>query len=686
MLRRFPTLGLLALAASVGLFALTAAVTGQTPPPAAPPAADANTAESVRKQQEENARQYKLFAEQLRSLERKWANSDDPADRERAKTIADALKRAEVHGVENLFKDVLSGLGQTKSPNDTKFSDLMKKDARLTAALKDVLKALKQEDEATRLKKDIAELKELIRRLNEIKQDQENLRARTEAPRADHERLAKEQNDLARRAQELAEKIGQANDKDNPNKPEPKDQANTGEPNGKPDDKAQPKEQPKPGENAAEQKSDTGEQKSTDKGGDPKDPMGSKQPKSDGAAESKPKGKPDDAGAERQPPKPNEDKAGDGRPMADPKAGDPKSGDPKSGDPKAGNPPKDQKANPAESKSQSEGKAESKPSDAKQQAGDGKPMNGPKNDDMAANKPSPPQNSPNSPNSPSNPNANPQAPKDPAQKAVQDAVPQQKGAEQDLKKNDRENATKKEDGAIAKLEEALKELEKKLEQLREKEKKKQLAGLEERLLKMLAKERDVLDTTTRINDAVVRNKGQMSDADRQKAGTLADDQRSLLPVVDSALRLIEGDGSAIVFYEVLNEVRKDMDWIAGELETARLGDDTQLVEKQVIEQIQRMLEAVKKAQKELEEKKNNKNDQGQPMQPGDQSLIKKVEQLKLIRELQVQVNERTEAFGKSVQNAEQTNNPAVQKKLRMLSDKQKSLQDMLHKMVTERAQ
>jgi hypothetical protein len=99
-----------------------------------------------------------------------------------------------------------------------------------------------------------------------------------------------------------------------------------------------------------------------------------------------------------------------------------------------------------------------------------------------------------------------------------------------------------------------------------------------------------------------------------------------------------------------------------------------------------MLEAVKKAQKEMEEKKNNKNDQGQPMQPGDQSLIKIVEQLKLIRELQVQVNERTEAFGKAVQNAEQTNEPGVQKKLRMLSDKQKALQDMLHKIVTERAQ
>jgi hypothetical protein len=416
--------------------------------------------------------------------------------------------------------------------------------------------------------------------------------------------------------------------------------------------------------------------------------------------------KPDQAGSgkDMNDPKAGQPKAGDpksgdpksGDPKSgDPKSGDPKSGDPKSGDPKAGDPkggqPKEQKPNPAESKSQGEGKAESKPSDNKQ-AGEGKPSNGkPSDDQMASSKPSPNSpsspNSPNSPMSPSNPSpSNPQAPKDPAQKAVQDAVPQQKGAEQDLKKNDRPNAGQKEDNAITKFEEALKELEKKLEQLREKEKKKQLAGLEERLLKLIAKEREILDTTQRINDGIVRNKGERSPADVQKAGVISDDQRALLPIVDSALRLIEGDGSAIVFYEVLNEVRKDMDWIGEELASTRVGDDTQLVEKQVIDQLQRMLEAVKKAQKELEEKKDGKPKDGQPQQPGDQALIKLVEQLKLIRELQVQVNERTEAFGKAVKNAEQTNDPAVQKKLKMLSDKQKSLQDMLHKITSQRAQ
>src|SRR5438270_13623130 len=87
---RITLFGSLAVAISVGLFALTPAA-GQAPPPAAPPVAE-TPAEAVRRTQEENARQYKQFAEQLRALERKWANSDDPGDRERAKTIADALK------------------------------------------------------------------------------------------------------------------------------------------------------------------------------------------------------------------------------------------------------------------------------------------------------------------------------------------------------------------------------------------------------------------------------------------------------------------------------------------------------------------------------------------------------------------------------------------------------------------
>src|SRR5947199_5056592 len=105
MPRRLPTFAPLAVAAAVGLFALTSALTAQAPPPpAAPPAAGADP---LRTGQEENFELYKKFSDKLLELAQKWEKSDNPEDKERAKTIRSALKIAEERGVKNLFKDLV---------------------------------------------------------------------------------------------------------------------------------------------------------------------------------------------------------------------------------------------------------------------------------------------------------------------------------------------------------------------------------------------------------------------------------------------------------------------------------------------------------------------------------------------------------------------------------------------------
>src|SRR5205814_8235356 len=114
MPRRLPTFAPLALAAAVGLFALTSALTAQAPPAAAPPAA-AGT-DPLKSGQEENFELYKKFSDKLLELAQKWEKSDNPEDKERAKTIRTALKIAEERGVKNLFQDLVAGLA---NPNQT---------------------------------------------------------------------------------------------------------------------------------------------------------------------------------------------------------------------------------------------------------------------------------------------------------------------------------------------------------------------------------------------------------------------------------------------------------------------------------------------------------------------------------------------------------------------------------------
>jgi hypothetical protein len=642
MPRRLPTL--LALAAAVGLFALTSGLTAQPPQPAADP---------IKSGQEENFELYKKFSDKLLELAQKWEKSDNPEDRERAKTIRSALKIAEEKGVKNLFQDLVAGLANPNQSGD-KVQRLLGEDAKLVAALREILRTLQTEDEATKLKREIADLKELIKAVERIKREQENIRARTDLPKGDPNKIAKDQNELANQTKDLASRVGPKDTKGDQNK--------GGSPGEKPDPKSEPKADAKPGENPGDMKADTGEAKSDGK--EPTD--GDSPPKgAPNAGEPKPndgQGKAPEAGSAKEPPK------------DDPKAGDPKgAGEPKPmGDPKAGDP----KPNQGESKATGEGKGQNKPSDG-QQAGDGKPMGGKEGSDSqsAAKPPSGSQGSQGSPGQ-----SNPNAKKDPAQQGLEDAVPPQKGAADDLKKNERENASKKEDEAIKKLDEVLKELEKRLAQLRDKEKLKKLENLEQRIARMLTMQLEVRDATRTIEDGVKATK-QKTTAELQKAQAQADKELAIISEADKALQLIEGDGSAVVFGGVLGLVRQDMDSVAKQLAEAQTGETTLLLEDQIITQLQKMLEALKKAQQDLK----NPPPPPPPGQPnpnqGNQSLIKLIEQLKLLRELQVQVNDRTVAFGKLV-TAEQSSDPFLQDQLKQLGDRQKFLQDMLHKIAS----
>jgi hypothetical protein len=658
MPRRLPTFAPLAVAAAVGLFALTSALTAQAPNPAAPAAAPAAGADPLKAGQEENFELYKKFSDKLLELAQKWEKSDNPEDKERAKTIRTALKIADERGVKNLFKDLVEGLANPNQSGD-KVNKLIGQDAKLIAALREVLATLQSDDEATKLAKDIANLKELIKAALEIKRGLEVGRAQTENPRSDANRIARDINDLANRTKNLADRFGNKDTKGDQNKG-----AGGGE---KPDPKSDPKAEPKPGETPADMKSDTGEDKSSGK--EPN--AGDTPPKgAPNAGEPKPndgKGTNPEAGSDKPTPKDGQNDGakgvGDPKPMPrDPKPGDPKPGEPRPSD--------------GESKNQGEGKGQPKPSSP--QAGEGKPMGGGKESTDSQANAKPPSGSQGTQGQPGQ--SNPNAKKDPAQQGLEDAVPPQRGASEDLKKNQREDASKKTDDAIQKLEDVIKELEKRLAQLRDKEKLKKLENLEQRIARMLSQQIEVRDATKTIEDRIKATK-QKTTAEVQKAQAQADKEAGIIAEADKAMQLIEGDGSAVVFAGVLGLTRQDMQAVYKQLEKADTGEATLLLEDQIITQLQKMLEALKKAQQDLK----NPPPPPPPGQPnpnqGNQSLIKLIEQLKLLRELQLQVNERTVVFGKLAM-GEQATDPFLQDQLKQLSERQKLLQDMLHKIAS----
>src|SRR6185312_9635119 len=525
------------------------------------------------------------------------------------------------------------------------------KDKALIAALREVLETLSTEDEAERIRIERMKAEEFLKEAKRILRDQEVLRARTEG-KGDPMKIAKDQNQLSKETKDLANRL---NDPKSSKNGDPK---NGNPKNGEPKDgkSEQKPENSKPGDDSAEPKPETDQPKSSDKPMDA-DPKGGE-------------------------PKPGDPKKG--MPMTGLSKESTKEGDPKGGDSKPM--PMSPMNGEPKSKAQGMGKGDSKPSKGK--GGEGKPMapsdSPPSNSTPMSGSPkgspyggSPPPSSKRPPN-PNNPN-------DDAQRNLDDAVPDQKEAEKQLNKKKNDEAGKHEDDAIEKIAKAIKKLEERLKQLREKEMRQKLEDLERRVAKMLQWQQEVYEATKRIDANIKRNK-EAGTSDRQKATVEAEKEGRIADEAGKALRLLEGEGTAVVFAGVLGETKKDMEAVKKELDRTNVGSDTQLVEEQIIAQLKRMLEALKKAKQDLDNPPPPPPP-GMPPPPSDpkKNLIQLVEQLKLLKELQIQVNERTTAFGKRTPGA-QSGDPFIQEQLKQLGERQETLRKMLHKVAEELSQ
>ncbi|QJW93528.1 hypothetical protein [Frigoriglobus tundricola] len=647
MFRRLPTFLSLAFVATVGLFALTTHLTAQPAPSATTP----GDGPGVKRNQEENLKLFKRFSEEVLRLAQKWEKSDNNEEKERAKSLRAALKVIEEKGVEKLFKGLVEGLN-SRSLEGSDFGRLLGDDKKLIAALEEILDVLNTEDELARIQREIADLKKAIAAIQELKRKQENVRARTDSKRGDPDKLAKDQKDLAAKTQDTANALDKGN-KDNKGNP------NAG--GDKPDPKAETKAESKPGDNTAEAKPETKENKADGKGDGM--PMGGDSKPGDPKPGSPMGGMP--AGADKPSPKEG--------------AGDAKAGEPKpSGEPKAPMDSGEPKPMSGDSKSQGSGKGESKPS-AGMPGGEGKPMGGDGAPMEGGGMPSPGgSKGGGSPSSGGSQNK----PKDPAAQEVQQAVPQQQGAEEDIKKGDPKEASKKQDKAIDQLEKALAELEKRLKQLREKELAKLLQNLEERVSRMLRMQMDVKASTEGIDKTVKALGGKPAVAEIQKSQAQADRENAIIAEAEKTLKLMEGEGTAVVFAGVLSQVKGDMEAIQKRLNEARVGEDTQQIEQDVIDQLKMMLEALKKAKQDLENKPSEPKPNDPNAKKPDNKLLELLAELKLIKFQQETLNRRTIMHNKQ-DPGEQARDALVQTELARLAANQKVLQEMLHKIATQ---
>lgn len=340
-------------------------------------------------------------------------------------------------------------------------------------------------------------------------------------------------------------------------------------------------------------------------------------------------------------------------------------GDKKDGkDSKEGKDGKDAKGDKQESKDAKDGK------DSKGDKKDGKPSKGEPKDSKGGGKDGQP-NDDDQQSQPSQPQQNEQLP---GKKQVEDAIEDQKRAENNLKKEQRDKASRDQDDAVKKLEDARKKLEALLKQIREEELERKLADLQRRCERMLQMQTAVLEDTVRIDKAINLNTDRKPDrTQEQDSLKLSDRENEIVREADRALAILAEEGSAVAFAEVFTQTREDMKHVARRLGKVDVAHVTQAIEQDIITMLKEMIEALKQQQQQMQDKKNQPPPSNQQNPPPD-SLLDQLAELKLIRSMQIQVNNRTTTYGKQYQGEQANEASIVQELLNLASRQQKIFQ------------
>lgn len=244
--------------------------------------------------------------------------------------------------------------------------------------------------------------------------------------------------------------------------------------------------------------------------------------------------------------------------------------------------------------------------------------------------------------SPSEPSA-----QESARQRVQAAQQRMDEAKKKLEKAQREGAIADQEQAVRELELAKAKLEEILRQLREEELQRTLALLEARFRKMLELQVEVHDGTKLLSDQKTDDRDRN---DEIEAGRLSRKEALIVVEVDAALTVLREEGSSVAFPEAIGQMREDMEQVVLRLSQAKADEITVGIEEEIIAALEEMIAALEKAQKDQQEKQQQQQQQADESQ--EPPLVDAIAELKMIRSLQMRVNNRTARYAKMVEGEE----------------------------------
>lgn len=228
------------------------------------------------------------------------------------------------------------------------------------------------------------------------------------------------------------------------------------------------------------------------------------------------------------------------------------------------------------------------------------------------------------------------------------------------------------------LELAKDKLEKKLRQNREEEIESTLRSLEERLKSMLQLQSIVNKSSQDLVDA----KKDLAEF-RIEAFKLSGKQKEIITELEKTLLVLAEEGTSRSIPGTLFHLKLDMLEVAAELADANLSKSVIDLQREILDVLSELVEAVQKERSE-----QNALKQGSPPantgQPQRRPLVQKIAELKIIRQLQVRINKRHQSYAKSLkENISPESIRSLEDKTRKLAVRQKQLETLTLEMIQE---
>jgi hypothetical protein len=265
----------------------------------------------------------------------------------------------------------------------------------------------------------------------------------------------------------------------------------------------------------------------------------------------------------------------------------------------------------------------------------------------------------------------PAAPPAPGADNMRQAGQHMKNAGDKLERNKPAAATRDQEKAIEELEKAQAELQESLDQLRREEQEEMLAGLEQRFRTMLLEQKAINSATSDLDG----RRQQWARSDELNLAGLSERQSRLQGEAAKAFNILTEAGNAVVFPQIVAQVRDDMADAARRLGEKQTGRATQEIQAGIVQAIEELIAAVEQRQKDGPPPAGEGAGMAGGGQQSDSPLLPGSAELKLLRSCQVRVNTQTQ----QLQASTPPDHDAVER-ARRLSARQEQLADMARKM------